>query len=71
MMIHTNGQRQARPTRASGNRNPGLSFPAAHMDAHGSPADGARAADNVAEWRKFLPPDCVEAMIKDGWHRSV
>lgn len=33
--------------------------------------DGARAAENIAEWRKYLPQDCVDAMVKDGWHRSV
>jgi hypothetical protein len=33
--------------------------------------DDERAAANVAEWRKYLPEDCVESMIKDGWHRTV
>jgi hypothetical protein len=27
-----------------------------------------RAARNVAEWRTYLPEDCVAAMINDGWH---
>jgi hypothetical protein len=27
-----------------------------------------RAARNVAEWRAYLPEDCVEAMINGGWH---
>ena len=27
-----------------------------------------RAASNVAEWRTYLPDDCVAAMINDGWH---
>jgi hypothetical protein len=27
-----------------------------------------RAAINVAEWRAYLPEDCVAAMINDGWH---
>jgi hypothetical protein len=30
-----------------------------------------RALANIAQWREFLPADCVEAMIKDGWHRRV
>lgn len=30
-----------------------------------------RAAKNIAEWQKFLPQECVEAMIRDGWHRRV
>lgn len=33
--------------------------------------DDPRAVANVAQWREFLPADCVEAMIKDGWHRRV
>jgi hypothetical protein len=28
----------------------------------------ARAAANIAEWSTYLPKDCVEAMIRDGWH---
>jgi hypothetical protein len=27
-----------------------------------------RAVRNVAEWRTYLPEDCVAAMINDGWH---
>lgn len=27
-----------------------------------------RAARNVAEWKTYLPDDCVAAMINDGWH---
>jgi hypothetical protein len=27
-----------------------------------------RAARQVAEWRTYLPEDCVAAMINDGWH---
>jgi hypothetical protein len=34
-------------------------------------ADGARAAENIAEWRKYLPEDCVDAMVKSGWHGTV
>jgi hypothetical protein len=33
--------------------------------------DDARAIANIAQWREYLPADCVEAMIKDGWHRRV
>jgi hypothetical protein len=33
--------------------------------------DDPRAVANIALWREYLPPDCVEAMIKDGWHRRV
>jgi hypothetical protein len=34
-------------------------------------AQGLHAATNVADWRTYLPEDCVAAMIKDGWHRST
>jgi len=34
-------------------------------------ADDARAAENIAEWRKYLPQDCIETMIKRGWHRTA
>ena len=31
----------------------------------------ARAAAKIAQWRDFLPEDCVETMIQAGWHRTV
>ena len=31
----------------------------------------ARAVANIAEWSTYLPRDCVDAMIKDGWHLTV
>jgi hypothetical protein len=38
-------------------------------------ADGtlltARAVANIAEWSTYLPRECVEAMVRDGWHLSV
>jgi hypothetical protein len=41
----------------------------------GSIASGSsaalRAAAIVANWRTYLPEDCVAAMIKDGWHWST
>lgn len=33
-------------------------------------ADPARAAANIAQWRTYLAQDCVESMIKSGWHLS-
>jgi hypothetical protein len=33
--------------------------------------DHPRSVANIAQWREYLPSDCVEAMIKDGWHRRV
>jgi hypothetical protein len=36
----------------------------------GSPLT-ARATANIAEWSTYLPKDCVEAMIRDGWHLTV
>lgn len=31
----------------------------------------ARAALNVSEWLTYLPQDCVDAMVRQGWDRSV
>jgi hypothetical protein len=52
----------------------GLSFKtnlgmAGSIESGSSPA--VRAAATVAEWRTYLPEDCVAAMIKDGWHWST
>jgi len=30
-----------------------------------------QAVANIRAWRAFLPPPCVAAMIKDGWHWST
>jgi hypothetical protein len=40
-------------------------------NAHIKPIDSARAAENIAAWRKYLPEDCVNAMVKAGWHGTV
>jgi hypothetical protein len=40
-------------------------------NAHIKPIDSARASENIAEWRKYLPEDCVNAMVKAGWHGIV
>jgi hypothetical protein len=34
-------------------------------------ADAAHAADNIAQWRAYLPSDCIEAMVAMGWDRST
>ena len=31
----------------------------------------ARAAENVARWKLYLPEECVRAMVNDGWHWST
>jgi hypothetical protein len=31
----------------------------------------ARAAENVARWKTYLPEDCVRAMMNAGWHWST
>lgn len=36
-----------------------------------STAEIARAEQKIAEWREYLPEDCVAAMIERGWHFSV
>jgi hypothetical protein len=33
-----------------------------------SVADIARANANIDAWQTYLPKDCVDAMINDGWH---
>ncbi len=30
-----------------------------------------RAVASIHTWRSYLPPSCVTAMIKDGWHWST
>lgn len=34
-------------------------------------ADEERSAKNVSQWMSYLPKDCVEAMVKSGWDRTV
>jgi hypothetical protein len=34
-------------------------------------AEAAHAADNIMQWRAYLPPDCIEAMVAMGWDRST
>ncbi len=58
--IHRTQSTAARP--ASGARRSGEDF---------SVVADTRAAHNVAEWRKYLPKECVDLMVKDGWHRTV
>jgi len=41
------------------------------VDSEPEPADPERAAANIREWRTYLPEDCVERMIQDGWHWST
>jgi len=36
-----------------------------------SDADRARAANNVRQWRSYLPEDCVNTMIQMGWDLST
>jgi hypothetical protein len=31
----------------------------------------ARAAANIADWLTYLPTNCVQSMVKDGWHWST
>ena len=34
-------------------------------------AQVTRSARNIAQWRTYLPMDCVAAMVRQGWDRSV
>jgi len=47
------------------------SDPGTPADGQISEADAARAAENIRVWRSYLPEDCVDTMIKMGWHLSV
>jgi hypothetical protein len=47
------------------------SDPGTEVDGQISEADLARAAENIRLWRSYLPEDCVETMIRMGWHLSV
>jgi hypothetical protein len=31
----------------------------------------AHAVANIVEWMRYLPEDCVKAMVKDCWHWST
>src|SRR5450631_957210 len=31
----------------------------------------ARAVASIAEWMRYLPEDCVKAMVSGGWHWST
>jgi hypothetical protein len=31
----------------------------------------AHAAENIAQWKTYLPEDCVRAMMNAGWHWST
>ncbi len=31
----------------------------------------ARAAANIKEWRTYLPADCVNTMLRLGWHLTT
>jgi hypothetical protein len=33
--------------------------------------DAERSAYNIREWRSYLPPECVESMIRMGWDIST
>jgi hypothetical protein len=36
-----------------------------------SQADVDRAAKNILEWKKYLPDDCINAMVARDWHFTV
>jgi hypothetical protein len=36
-----------------------------------SAAEMARSALNISQWLTYLPQDCVDAMVRQGWDRSV
>ena len=44
------------------------SIPGAQGLAASEAAAAARADAKIANWRAYLPEDCVKAMVRDGWH---
>jgi hypothetical protein len=50
-----------------------LGFPSLSMRADIRPtrAEVDHAVASIREWRLYLPPACVTAMIKDGWQWST
>lgn len=34
-------------------------------------AGRARSAANIAKWSTYLPPDCVQSMVRMGWDDST
>lgn len=34
-------------------------------------AEAAHWAKNILLWSSYLPYDCVESMVRMGWHRST
>jgi|HubBroStandDraft_2_1064218.scaffolds.fasta_scaffold1288312_1 hypothetical protein len=53
--------------------SPQWGFPKLERDAMIKPnkADIEHAVANIRVWRRYLPRDCVTAMIKDGWQWST
>jgi hypothetical protein len=47
--------------------------PSEGTDKHGNvrQTESSRSAANIRAWRSYLPPECVETMIRMGWDRSV
>ena len=43
----------------------------ARADIRPSTAEIEHAVASIREWRAYLPPTCVAAMIKDGWQWST
>ncbi len=38
---------------------------------HPQSTHSERAAANIRSWQSYLPEDCVQRMIQDGWHWST
>jgi hypothetical protein len=40
---------------------------ASPIDVPPNDSDGARSANNILQWRTYLPEDCIQTMIHMGW----
>jgi hypothetical protein len=40
---------------------------ASPIDVPPNDSDSARSANNILQWRTYLPEDCIQTMIHMGW----
>ncbi len=78
LVLPRRGARNAEDLRAVGGLHDrqGISAAAVTVDVRNSryqrrQADIVRASKNLSEWKKYLPADCVKAMVASGWHFTV
>lgn len=48
-----------------------ISGSATELSEQGGAAEDPRAAQNILQWKSYLPPDCIKSMIAMGWDRTT